>query len=77
MSKRYTEAPKVKSICKVCGDNKVHHVAGKGGKKRQEKNYPIPYYFKAFEKTGWFRGDDEYLGRICRACINAGKVEQL
>lgn len=67
MSKVYYEQPKVKSECWWCGDTKVHTHKGKG--KQKGKVFPTPFYYKAFRKTGWFRGDDEYLGRICKKCI--------
>lgn len=66
----YFEQPKMRSVCKVCGDNTEH---------RQKKNpkYLVPYYFKAFVKEGWFRGDDTYLGRICKKCIREGREQEL
>jgi hypothetical protein len=24
--------------------------------------------WKVFAKTGWFRGDDKYLGKVCKKC---------
>lgn len=33
--------------------------------------------WKAFEKNNWFRGDDTYLGRICKNCIRANRFGEL
>jgi hypothetical protein len=71
----YTESPKTKSVCKLCGDSKTYTHKGKG--KSKNKKYPTPYYFKAFVKEGWFRGDDSYLGRICLGCIRKGRTEEM
>lgn len=63
----YFENGKVRGKCSVCGDDSIH---------RQAKNPKFfkPYYFKVFEKVSWFRGDDEYRGKICKACIKAGRI---
>ena len=67
MSKIYYEQPKVRSKCKFCGDESVHTHEGKG--KHKNKTFETPFYYKMFEKVGWSRADDEYLGRICKNCI--------
>lgn len=61
---------KIRGRCSVCYDSKQH---------RQSKNpkYWKPYYFRVFEKVSWFRGDDEYLGMICKKCISEGLIPQV
>lgn len=65
----YTQGGRINGRCSVCGET---------GKHRQKKNpkYFKPYYFEVFEKTSWFRGDDKWLGRICKKCIKEGKVNE-
>lgn len=57
----------VRGRCSVCGDTKQH---------RQTKNHKYwkPYYFRVFEKVDIFRGNDEYLGMICKQCLSDGKL---
>jgi hypothetical protein len=61
----YYENPSIRGRCTVCGDT---------GPKRQKKNpkYFKPYYYSKFVKTGWSRGDDEYLGKVCKECMKKG-----
>lgn len=67
----YTEQPSQKGKCKVCGDFQVYRYEHKG------KIYSKPYYFRAFLKDSWFRGDDQYLGKICKKCIKEGREEEM
>lgn len=73
----YTEAPKVASKCKLCGNTEIYYHEGHGGKRKGKKKYPTPFYFKAFYVSSWFRGDDDYLGRICKTCIKQGRLEEI
>lgn len=61
MSEIYIQGGKVLSKCSRCGDTSKHY---------QKKNTTRtkPYYFSMFEKVNWFRGDDVYLGMICKKC---------
>lgn len=85
MAEIYTESPKAASQCKLCGNTEVYCHQGHGGRKDRRrkqrgqgpKQYPTPFYFKAFLKVGWFRGDDEYLGRICKNCIKQGRLDEM
>jgi hypothetical protein len=70
---RYAEQPEVRSKCKLCGDSEVYtHLS-----KRTGKTHGIQHYLKAFEKVNVFRGDDVYLGRICRNCLKAGRLGEM
>jgi hypothetical protein len=62
----YIDGSKIGGICKYCGDSKIYTYHGKG--KRKNTVYKMPYYFKLWRKTSWFRGDDEYIGIICKKC---------
>jgi hypothetical protein len=61
---------KIRSVCSVCGTRKVVH------QKRKPK-YLAPFYFPVYEKVNWFRGDDEYLGIICKDCLKAGRINEV
>lgn len=63
----YTQNGRVRGKCSVCGDTKTY-------KQTRQPKYFKPYYFRVFEKVNWFRGDDEYLGVVCKACIKAGDI---
>lgn len=52
------------------------------GKQGPERVKDKPKYFKAqygwiFRKCGWFRGDDEFLGKCCVDCRKLGKLKTL
>ena len=66
----YWDSGHIRGRCSVCYDTKQHR------SKRQPK-YWKPYYFRVVEKVNWFRGDDEYLGMICKQCIKDGRVAQV
>ena len=63
----YGESPKASSRCRCCGDTSIRYVQGKG--RKSNKQFAVPRYFRVFQKVGWFRGDDEYLGRYCKDCL--------
>ncbi len=71
----YAEAPRCNSKCSLCGDTTTYFHQGKG--KKKSSSFQTPFYFKAFQKVSWFRGDDEYLGRICKTCLEAGKLKEM
>lgn len=58
--------------CSVCGTTEEHTYKGKS----TSKTYPKPFYFSVFEKVNWFRGDDEYRGKICKDCLKAGRIAE-
>lgn len=66
-SEIYKDNGHVRGRCSVCFDTKQH---------RQEKNrrYFKPWYFRIYEKVDHFRGNDEYLGMICKQCIKNGNL---
>lgn len=74
MIELYTQNGRVRGLCSVCGDTETYTYKGKG--KHKNKNYPKPYYFSVFEKVSWFRGDDEYRGKICKSCLEAGEISK-
>lgn len=74
MSNLYAENPKVHGRCSVCGATGLHTHKGKG--RHKNKDYPTPFYSSVFEKVNWFRGDDEYVGKICRDCLKAGRISE-
>ncbi len=58
---------RVRGRCSVCGDTKQH-------RRSKQPQYFKPWYFRILHKVNWFRGDDEYLGMICKQCIKDGKI---
>lgn len=60
----------IRGRCSVCYETKQH---------RQTKNpkYFKPYYFRVMEKVDMFRGNDEYLGMICKKCLKDGRLAQV
>jgi len=70
MSDIYTQNGRVRGKCSVCGDTKTY-------KQSKRPQYFKPYYFRVLEKVNWFRGDDEYLGMVCKQCIKAGRVSEV
>lgn len=50
--------------CKSCGDTGIQYKDGKNGKK-----YPKARFYKVFEETSVFRGEDELLGTFCKECF--------
>lgn len=71
----YTEQPKNKSVCKLCGDTQAYWYSGKG--KNKNKMYPLPYYYRVFDSDGAGRGDDTYFGIICKQCIKDGRLGEM
>jgi hypothetical protein len=69
MSDLYTENGKVRGKCSVCGTTEVH-------KQKRNPKYFKPFYFAVFEKLDWFRGNDQYQGKICKDCLKAGKIAE-
>lgn len=57
---------RIRGRCSVCGDSKQHRA--------KNPKYWQGYYFRVFERVNWFRGDDEYLGMICKQCVKDGKL---
>lgn len=70
MSNIYYNEARVRGKCSICGDQKEY---------RQTKHpkYLKPWYLRVFEKVDWFRGNDEYLGMICKQCVREGKLVQV
>lgn len=69
MSELYTQNGRVRGKCSVCGTEEVH-------KQNRNPKYFKPFYFSVFEKVSWFRGDDEYRGRICKDCLKSGFISK-
>lgn len=67
---RYTENGRIRGRCSVCGDQKQHRSS------RQPK-YWKPYYFRVFEKVSIFRGEDEYVGMICKQCVKDNRLAEV
>jgi hypothetical protein len=69
MNDLYVENGKVRGRCSVCGDTKQY-------KQSRNPKYFKPYYFAVFEKNDWFRGNDTYRGKVCKACLKAGLIAE-
>lgn len=69
MSDFYEQGGKPRGKCSVCGTTETH------AQKRNPK-FLAPFYFSVFEKMDWFRGNDEYRGKICKNCLKAGRIEE-
>lgn len=61
----YIENGKSKGKCQDCDKEGVEMSAPN----KKGKSYPQNRFYRMFRKTGWFRGDDEYLGKICKDCF--------
>ena len=70
----YYQGGKARGKCSVCGTEETHTYTQRG--KKNGKKFPKPFYFEVFEKVNWFRGDDEWLGRVCKNCIKAGRMAE-
>ena len=60
---------KVRGKCSVCGTSEVY-------KQKRNPKFFKPFYFSVFEKHDWFRGNDTYVGRICKDCLKDGKIAE-
>lgn len=63
----YWDNGHIRGRCSVCGDQKQH-------RSKRNPKYWKPFYVRVFEKIDEFRGNDEYLGMICRGCIEKGNL---
>lgn len=70
MNDVYTENGKVRGRCSVCSGTEVHYQS-------KSNKYLKPYYFSVFEKQDWFRGNDVYLGKICKDCLDDGRISEV
>jgi hypothetical protein len=61
--KRYFQGTKCDGECMACGKTGITLKRGSDGKKRPAKQYHV-----LWEKTNWFRGDDEIVGKVCSDC---------
>ena len=59
-----------KGKCCSCGDDKKEFTKPKKG-----KVYPKHKFYRLYLQTGWFRGDDEYLGTFCKLCLKDKRKE--
>lgn len=66
----YTNTGTVRGRCSVCSEQKQH-------RSKRSPKYWKPYYFRVFQKVSIFRGDDEYLGMICKQCLKDGRILQV
>ena len=74
MSDLYAEpSGKPRGKCSVCDTDETHTYSGKS----TNRVYLKPFYFSVFEKQNWFRGDDEYMGKICKDCLKAGRISEV
>lgn len=64
----YWDGGHIRGRCSVCFDQKQHRA--KPGSK-----WFKPWYFRVYEKVDIFRGNDEYLGMICKQCIKDGNLK--
>lgn len=62
MNEVYAENPQVHGSCRNCGKKGPEYDERKGRK------YPKRQYWMCFQKTGWFRGDDKFIGKVCKKC---------
>lgn len=66
----YFDGGHYRGRCSVCYGVKQHRA--KPGSKWFKK-----WYYRVYEKIDDFRGNDEYLGMICRQCIADGRIAQV
>lgn len=59
----YFEGTKADGTCMFCGKSGFETKKDKRGKK-----WPHRQYHVLWEKTNWFRGDDETVGKVCTDC---------
>lgn len=64
----YTDNGHVKGRCSVCGDSKQHRA--------KNPRWFKAWYYRVFKKMDMWRGNDEYKGMICRACLKDGRIAE-
>ena len=60
-------------VCKSCGITGKQRFIAKKGKRKGEEFVDHGFYYKCFEETSWFRGEDDYLGTWCKNCFKSKK----